>query len=97
MVTIYCEHFGPEEVSPKFPACPNYGPSFFAVDGPTRGGPSVCSREKLEEFMALLADRFVYVFDRDLSEGGGIVLVRAVAENVQVFVIIDMGDPDCAE
>ena len=55
------------------------------------------SGEKLEGFMALFTDRFVYVFDRDLSEGSAIVLVRAVAEKVQVFVIIDMGNLDCAE
>jgi hypothetical protein len=97
MVTIYREHFGPEKVSSDFPACPNYGPSFFAVDGPTKGGPSVCSGEKLEGLMALFTDRLVYAFDRDLSEGGAIVLVRAVAEKVQVFVIIDIGDLDCAE
>ena len=97
MVTIYCEHFGPEKVSSEFPACPNYGPSFFAVDGPTRGGASVSSREKLEGFVALFTDRFVHVLNRDLSEGGAIVLVRAVAEKAQVFVVIDVGDLDCAE
>ena len=97
MVTIYCEHFGPEEVSPEFPACPNYGSSFFAVDGPTRGGSSVCSGEKLKGFMALFTDWLVYVFNRDLSEGGATVLIRAVTEKVQVFVIINMGDLGCAE
>ena len=97
MVTIYCENLGPEEVPPELAACPNDGPSFFAVDGPTRGGASVGSREKLEGFVALFTDRFVHVLDRDLSEGGAIVLVRAVAEKAQVFVIIDVGDLDCAE
>ena len=97
MVTIYYEHLGPEKVSSEFPACPNYGPSFFAVDGPTRGGASVSSREKIEGFVALFTDRFVHVLNRDLSEGGAIVLVRAVAEKVQVFAIIDMGDLDCAD
>ena len=75
MVTLYCKNFGPEEVSPEFAACPNYGPSFFSVDRPTRGGPSVCARKKLKGFIALFTDRLVDVFDRDLSESSAIVLV----------------------
>ena len=47
--------------------------------------------------MALFTDRLVNIFDRDLSEGGAIVLVSAVAEKVHVLVIINMGDLDCAE
>jgi len=47
--------------------------------------------------VALFTDRFVHILNRDLSEGGAIMLVRAVAEKAQVFVIINVGDLDCAE
>ena len=75
MVTIYCENLGPEEVPPEFAACPNYGPRFFAVDRPTGGGPSVCARQELERFVALLTDWLVEILGRDLSEGGAIVFI----------------------
>ena len=75
MVTIYCENLGPEEVPPELAACPNDGPSFFAVDGPAGCGPSVCARQELEGFVALLIDWLVDILGRDLGEGGAVVFV----------------------
>ena len=75
MIAVDCEKNGLEKVASEFPARSNYGPSFFAVDGPSRDGLSVSPTEKLEWFMALFTDCFVDLFDRDLSEGGAVVLV----------------------